>query len=124
MAVINEYRKTPQNAQEVAQRNKLTDEMIAKLDQMFIEQTIELKSAQAREQAAIKIRDRDKAFVDLFIQWRNLKGEVYNLKANLESSEKRVLEVEELLTNPSPAWLPPEIYQNKVTIYPVLTEQS
>ena len=124
MAVINEYRKTPQNAQEVARRNKLTDEMIAKLDQMFIEQTIELKSAQAREKAAIKIRDRDKTFVDLFIQWRNIKGEVDNLKTNLESAEKNVLEGEEMLTNPSPAWLPPEIYQNKVTIYPVLTEQS
>jgi hypothetical protein len=98
--------------------------MIAKLDQMFIEQTIELKSAQAREQAAIKIRDRDKTFVDLFIQWRNIKGEVDNLKTNLESAEKNVLKGEKMLTNPSPAWLPPEIYQNKVTIYPVLTEQS
>jgi hypothetical protein len=124
MAVINEYRKTPQNAQEVSRRNRLTDEMIAKLDQMFIEQTIELKSAEAREKAAIKIRDRDKAFVDLFIQWRNLRGEVDNLKANLKSSEKRLQEMEVRLTNPTPDLLPPEIYQNKVTICPVLTEQS
>jgi hypothetical protein len=124
MAVINEYRKTPQNAQEVTRRNRLTDEMIAKLDQMFIEQTIELKSAEAREQAAIKIRDRDKTFVDLFIRWRDLKGEVDILKANLESSEKLVHEMEERLTNPEPYMLPPEIYQNKVTIYPVLAQQS
>jgi len=124
MAVINEYRKTPQNAQDWARRNRMPDGMISKLDQMFIEQTIELKSEEAREQAAIKIRERDKAFIDTFIEWKNLGGEVYKLKANLESAKKRVKEGEEFLTNPGPGWLPPEIYQNKVTIYPVLTEQS
>jgi hypothetical protein len=46
------------------------------------------------------------------------------LKANLESSEKLVHEMEERLTNPEPYMLPPEIYQNKVTIYPVLAQQS
>jgi hypothetical protein len=124
MAVIDEYRKTPQNAQDWARRRELPEGMLAKLEQMFIEQTIELKSAEARKKAAMKIRDRDKTFVDLFIQWKNLSGEVYNLKANLESSEKRVPEMEEILTNPTPNLLPPEIYQNKVTIYPVRTEQS
>jgi len=122
MAVIDEYRKTPQNAQGWARRRGLPEGMLAKLEQMFIEQTIELKSAEAREKAAIKIRDRNKAFVDLFIQWNNLSGEVYNLKFNLESSEKRVQEMEEILTNPTPDMLPPEVYQNKVTIYPVLAE--
>jgi hypothetical protein len=124
MAVINEYRKTPQDAQAIQRRRQLPEGMLVKLEQMFVEQTIELKSAEAREQAAIKIRDRDKAFVDLFIQWKNLSGEVNNLKANLESSEKLVRKMEERLTNPEPYMLPPEIYQNKVTIYPVLTEQS
>jgi len=99
-----------------------SDETLNKLEQLLVEQLIELKSAEAREQAAIKIRDRDKAFVDLFIQWKNLKGEVDNLKAKLQSAEKQVLEGEEILTNPHPAWLPPKIYQNKVMIYPVLTE--
>jgi len=122
MSVINEYRKTPQDSQAIMRRAKLPEGMLVKLEQMFIEQTIELKSAEARKQAAIKIRDRDKAFVDLFIQWNNLSGEVYNLKANLESSEKRVPEMEEILTDPTPDMLPPEVYQNKVTIYPVLAE--
>ena len=119
MAVINEYRKTPQDMQTIMRREKLPEGMLAKLDQMFIEQTIELKSAEAREKAAIKIRGRDKAFVDMFIEWKNLSGEVYKLKANLENSERRVQEMEERLTNPTPDLLPPEIYQNKVTIYPV-----
>ena len=124
ISVINEYRKTPQDMQAIERRRKLPEGMLVKLEQMFVEQTIELKSAEARKQAATKIRDRDKTFIDLFIQWNNLSGEVYNLKANLQNSEKRVQEMEERLTNPTPDMLPPEIYQNKVTIYPVLAEQS
>jgi len=122
MSVINEYRKTPQDMQAIERRRKLPEGMLVKLEQMFVEQTIELKSAEAREKAAIKIRDRDKAFVDLFIQWKNLNGEVHNLRANLKNAEKQVQELEERITNPEPFMLPPEIYQNKVTIYPVLTE--
>ncbi|MBN2594029.1 MAG: hypothetical protein JXA81_11015 [Sedimentisphaerales bacterium] len=124
MSVINEYRKTPQDPQAVQRRRQLPEGMLVKLEQMYIEQTIELKSAEAREKAAIKIRDRDKAFVDLFIQWANLSGEVNNLKANLESAEEQVQELEERLTNPEPYMLPPEIYQNKVTIYRVFADQS
>jgi hypothetical protein len=122
MSVINEYRKTPQDAQDWTQRRKLPDGMLSKLEQMFVEQTIELKSAEAREQAAVKIRNRDKAFVDLFIQWKNLSGEVHNLKSNLENKERSVKRREERLANPDWALLPPEIYQNKVTIYPVIAE--
>ena len=102
--------------------HRFSDETLDKLDQMLVEQMIELKSVDARKRAAIKIRDRDKAFVDLFIQWKNVSGEVNNLKSNLEGSEKRVQEIEERLTNPTWDLLPPEVYQNKVTIYPVLAE--
>jgi hypothetical protein len=124
MSVINEYRKTPQDMQAIMRREKLPEGMLVKLEQMFVEQTIELKSAEAREQAAIKIRDRDKAFVVLHFQWIELSSEVRSLKGNLKDSERRVQEMEERLNNPEWDLLPPEIYENKVTIYPVLTEQS
>lgn len=122
MSVINEYRKTPQDAQAIERRRKLPEGMLVKLEQMFVEQTIELKSTEAREQAAVKIRDRDKAFVDLFIQWKDLSGEVRNLKLDLELNERKVQEIEERLSNPEPFMLPQEIYQNKATIYPVVTQ--
>ncbi|OHB64730.1 MAG: hypothetical protein A2168_09220 [Planctomycetes bacterium RBG_13_50_24] len=124
MSIINGYRKPPQDMQAIMRHQQLPEGMLVKLEQMFVEQTIELKSAEARKQAAIKIRGRDKAFIDTFIEWKNLSGEVYKLKANLESDEKQAKEIEERLTNPEPYMLPPEIYQNKVTIYPVLAEQS
>jgi len=124
MSVINEYRKTPQNKEDWEQRRRLPlpDGMISKLDQMFVEQTIELKSAEAREQAAIKIRDRDKAFVDLHIQWKNISAEVHSLKTDLKDSERNVKAIEERLADPDWDLLPPEIYQDKVTIYPVVIE--
>jgi len=119
MAILHEYRKTPQDMQAIDRRRKLPDGMLLKLEQMFVEQTIELKSVEARKQAATKIRNRDKTFVELFIRWKNLKDEMFKLKANLENAEKQAKEFEERLTNPEPYMLPPEIYQNKVTIYPV-----
>jgi len=119
MSIINEYRKTPQDMQAIERRRQLPEGMLVKLEQMFVEQTIELKSAEARQQAATKIRDRDKTFIDMFNEWNNLEEQVYKLKANLESAEKQVKEIEERLTNPEPYMLPPVIYQNKVTIYPV-----
>jgi len=93
-----------------------------KLEQILIEQLIELTSVEAREQAAIKIRERDKAFIDLLFQWKKISGEVNSLKGGLKGSENRVLEIEEMLANPKWEILPPEIYQNKVMIYPVLTK--
>ncbi len=119
LSSIEKYRSTKR-----LQDKRLSDEVVDKLDQMLVEQMIEFKSTEARKQAAIKIRDRDKAFVDLFTQWKNLSGEVHNLKSKIENNERRVQEIEVRLKNPEPYMLPPEIYQNKVTIYPVLAEQS
>ena len=115
--LIEKYRSTPRVGNHI-----FSKEILDKLDQMLVEQMIELKSVEAREQAAIKIRDRDKAFVDLHIQWKNVSSEVYNLKTNLEDTERSVKRREERLANPDWGLLPPEIYQNKVTIYPVLTK--
>jgi hypothetical protein len=117
LSSIEQYRRTRRFP-----AKRFSDELVDKLDQMLIEQMIELKSAEARENAAIKIRERDKTFVDLFIQWKNLSAEVFKLKANLENAEKQVTDMEERLTNPEPYMQPPELYQNKVTIYPVLAE--
>ena len=124
ISVINEYRKTPQDTQAIERRRKLPEGMLVKLEQMFVEQTIELKSAEARQQAAIKIRNREKDFADLYVESNNLIGEVRRLKTNLEDAKKAVQDMEKRLANPEPYMLPPEIYQNNVTIYPVPTVQS
>ncbi len=94
-------------------------ETLDKLDQMFVEQMIELSSAKARQKAALQIREREKEFLNLFSQWSNLNSEVKRLKDNLENSENNLLDVEKILANPFPEMLPPKVFQNKVTIYPV-----
>ncbi len=55
----------------------------------------------------------------LFSLWSNLDSEVNRLNYDLESSENSLRDVEEILPNPVPEMLPPKVFQNKVTIYPV-----
>jgi len=97
-------------------------EAFAKLQEMQIIQTIELKGAEARRKAAVAIRQREKDFLDLFDQWTSLDSEVKHLKSTIESREKRIAQIEAILANPKPDMLPPKIYQDKVVIYPVHTD--
>jgi len=94
-------------------------ETLDKLDQMYVEQMIELSSAKARQKAAFGIRKREKEFLVLFNRQSNLEGEVDRLKHDLEIAENNLLSIEKILDNPVPEMLPPKVYQNKVTIYPV-----
>ncbi len=55
----------------------------------------------------------------LFSLRSNLDSEVNRLNYDLESSENSLRDVEEILANPVPEMLPPKVFQNKVTIYPV-----
>ncbi|MHC4741412.1 MAG: hypothetical protein ACYS8Z_05845 [Planctomycetota bacterium] len=96
-----------------------TKEAFAKLQEMQIVQTIELKGAEARRKAAVAIRQREKNFLDLFEKWGALESEVKQLKSTIESRERKIAQYEEALANPQPAMLPPKIYENKVVIYPV-----
>ena len=119
LSAIDAYRH-PENLPETIRRKRLPDGMILKLDQMFVEQTIELKSAEARKQAALNIRGRDKAFLDLSKRWNNLRSSVDRSEDDIRRFFADLRRIEKDLTNPSPDMLPPELYQDKVTIYPVL----
>lgn len=98
----------------------LSGETLDKLDQMLVEQMIELKGSKARKDAAMKIRGRDKVFLELFNEWENLYRATSSLKKAYEKAEKERKRIEERLAKPTPDMLLPVVYQNKVTIYPVL----
>ncbi|MGD8501929.1 MAG: hypothetical protein PVJ86_14855 [Phycisphaerales bacterium] len=102
--------------------HRLSDETLDKLDQMLVEQMIELRSAEARKEATHRIRNREKAFLDFFSRWDSLNTELNQLTAKLNNSEKNLRTTERYLANPRPDMLPPKLYQNKVTIYPVRPE--
>lgn len=122
LEAIEEYRKEYRRTKGLP-RKALSDETVDKLDQMFVEQMVELRGVEARKKAALRIRNREKAFLDLFSQWSNLDSEVNRLKHDLEISENSLRDVEKILADVVPGMLPqllpPKVFQNKVTIYPV-----
>jgi len=113
LKVINDY---------WSKRGEMSEAARGKLQEMEIEQMVELKGAEARRKAAVAIRKREKDFFDLFDKWTSLESEVKGLAGTIESREKRIAEIEEILANPKPDMLPPKIYQDKVVIYPVNTD--
>lgn len=92
-----------------------------RLDEMFVEQMVELRGIEARKEAAIAIRKREGEFLDLFSRWTKHENEM--LIGRLGSWEINLSKVEDILANPKPGMLPPKVFQNKVTIYPVLVEE-
>jgi len=100
----------------------LAKDTFAKLQELQVVQTIELKGAEARRKQAVAIRQREKDFLDLFDQWLSLDAEVKSLKSRIRNREKEIAKIEEMLANPKPDILPPKIYQDKVVIYPVKTD--
>jgi len=94
-----------------------------KLDYMFIEQMVELKGSEARKEAVLKIRKQEEEFLNSFDQWTGLERELDRLKDSVSTSERELRGVEERLAKPRPDMLPPKVYQNKVTIYPVRVEE-
>jgi len=118
LKVIEEYRK-PKGLADTLRYRELPNEIIVQLDQMFVEQMIELRGAEARKEATIRVLNREKACCSFFDQWTTLDSEVRGLKESLTISEVTVRNLEKELANPGPHLLPPKVFQNKVTIYPV-----
>lgn len=111
--VIEKYRES----------EKFSKATLEKLEQMFVEQVVELRGTEARKEAAIKLRDQDKQFCDLFDAWTGLENQAGVLRNDLKSIERKVRFCEEEMANPPEELLPPKVLQNKVTIYPVLAEE-
>jgi len=111
--VIEQYRKS-------ANFSKAT---LDKLEQMFVEQMVELRGTEGRKEAAIRLREKDKQFCDLYDAWTGLYNEVQNLRIRIDNDEKKVRFYEEEMANPPTELLPPKVLGNKVTIYPVLAEE-
>ncbi len=119
LKVLESYRRTKR-----LPRKEFSDETVDKLDQMYVEQMIELRGAEARKAVTLRIRGREKGFLDLFNQWFSLNSEVNRLKHDLEKSENNLRDVEKTLANPRKEMLPPKVYQDRITIYPVRVEED
>ena len=113
LGIIEKYRES----------GKFSKATLEKLEQMFVEQVVELGGAEARKKTALKLRNQDKQFCDLYNQWIGLGIMVSGWRDDLKNHEARVRSYEEEIANPDPSLLPPKVLQNKVSIYPVLAEE-
>jgi prefoldin subunit 5 len=104
LAAIEDYRS----------KKNIGTEALAKLEQILCEQTIELAGALARKRAALEIRKREEEFYSLYTQWENTSYEVQGLKRDLGLSEHNLK-----LAKPGVEMLPPQVFENRVIIYPV-----
>lgn len=110
-------------------RNKTaqSDALHAKLEEMSVVQMIELSGLQARWAATESLRAKQQAFLNVYNERRDLEREVGVLIKTIDSSETIIKDMTELLAHPKANtmfgnMLLPKVYQNTITIHPVLTK--
>ena len=122
-AKVSANEKYLREKDEVAGRSRsVSSTVLDKLEQIRSEHVIELAGALARKEAATKIRNEAEEFYNLHMQPIELQRYLSPLRKTLSSSQESLQNFEERLANPTPDMLPPKVYQNKVTIYPVRVE--
>lgn len=93
---------------------------LAKLEAMLSEQHVELAGALAKKEAATKARDHAAEYCDVSYREIVLLDDVHHLKETIRLSKQNLESLEKMLNTREPA---PNVFQNKVTIYPVLAEE-
>jgi len=94
-----------------------------KLNEMYIELMIEMSGLEARRKITEQIRTREQEFLYLYNKRSNLKSKVTGLEETIKDSKILIKNFTDELNNPRTGLQPPKVYQNTVTIYPVLTDK-
>lgn len=100
------------------------DAILARLDEMFVEQMIELSGLEARRQTTERLLAVQQRFLSLFNERKELRSMRSSLKKNIDVDKERISYLNDLLSNPTPNISTPKVYQNTITIYSVHSEQS
>jgi len=97
--------------------------ILLKLEDMLIDLLIELKVAEARKKTAIQLRMQAEDFCkQMNTKKAEFQKDVNKYKMHVTMYEQEIHQFEEKLADPDMEMLPPKVYQNKVTIYPVRVE--
>jgi len=99
-----------------------TESIRLKLEEMKIDLAIELEVLKAKEKTAGRIRMDAENFCNLNQQIKQLEEDKNNLRTSIPDLVNSLEGVENRLANPDNALLPPKVFENKVTIYPVQTQ--
>jgi chromosome segregation ATPase len=97
-------------------------DIVEKLEEMLREQTIELAGALARKDMATEIRYQAEGYFSLTSMKDSLQKQLDTLKSDLSDHKAELRRNEHQLAHPTTDMLPPQVFQNKVTIYPVHVE--
>jgi hypothetical protein len=96
-----------------------------KLDEMYIELMIELSGLQARRDMTEKIRQKEQQFLSLFGNLTHLRSDVSTLNESIRQRKELVESLTKVLNDPQNSMMqPPKVYQDTVTIYPVVTDKN
>ena len=94
--------------------------IVLKLENMWIDLLIELKVAEAKKETATQLRSQAEDFCKQMNAAKvDFQNDMNRLKMDITFCEKEIRKFEEKLADPDMEMLPPKIFQNKVTIYPV-----
>lgn len=90
-----------------------------RIEQMRIDLIIELAVAEEKMKIATHIRDEARDFYNLSMRSTEGLHLLRRVKERLSSERGNRENVERRIKNPPPGWLPPKVFQNKVTIFRV-----
>lgn len=122
-AITEEHERTRADAVKLkGERQKSYETMIwPRLEQMRIDELIELKVAEAKKSTATAIRNEAEEFYNLSKQPVEMEKDLSLLRTTLSSSQASLKSIEWELEKSGKFNMPPKLFQDKVTIYPVLT---
>ena len=116
LTVIQEQRQQ----QNVTKFGINKEDILLKLGNMWIDLLIEMKVAEARKETATQLRSQAEDFCkEMNAANAQFQKETNKLKMDISFYEKEIRQFEERLADPNMETLPPKIFQNKVTIYPI-----
>ncbi len=123
-AIREENENTKKNTQGVEQLKIYRSTIWPRLEQMRIDQIIELSVAGEKQRTAMKIRSEAEEFYNLSQKNQDLLLTLGRLRKELSRHQGSLDSVERIIQNPVPEMLPPKVFRNKVTIYPVRVEED
>jgi len=112
LSAIEEYKSKP----------NVSAAVLVRLDEILCEQSIELAGTLARKKQATDSRARYQDVYNLHKQWETAVYRYEKVRGDVLGSPRRLSKLKKRLADPTPDMLPPKVYQNKVTIYPVRVE--
>ena len=97
-----------------------SERILLKLEEMSVDLLIEMETAEVRKMTASDLRKQAEDFFNqMNYKQIELQRSANRLEGNLHDLKRQICEIEEKLNTEI---LPPKVFQNKVTIYPVRTE--